>query len=104
MQKLAEQGEYQAIAKFTAPYIDRAYPLKREGDAFRFASNTFRIFDSRPLPEGAKIKDGTSFSQDRRGNWFLNVCIEVPVGPSRELSNGVEIGRASCRERVSSPV
>ena len=65
--------------------------LKREGDAFRFASNTFRIFDSRPLPEGAKIKDGTSFSQDRRGNWFLNVCIEVQTVEARAPVRGVGI-------------
>src|SRR6202158_4129864 len=37
--------------------------LKREGEAFRFAGNTFRVFSSRPLPEG-QIKDGTSFSCD----------------------------------------
>jgi len=35
--------------------------LKREGDAFRFASNTFRVFNSRQLSNG-KIKDGSSFS------------------------------------------
>ncbi|NWF46194.1 IS200/IS605 family element transposase accessory protein TnpB [Hydrogenophaga sp. D2P1] len=52
--------------------------LKREGDAFRFASNTFRVFNSRALPEG-KIKDGTNFSRDSRGNWFLNVVIDVAV-------------------------
>ncbi|WP_175764269.1 RNA-guided endonuclease InsQ/TnpB family protein [Burkholderia ambifaria] len=40
--------------------------LKREGDAFRFAGNTFRVFHSRALPEG-KIKDGTTFAQDARG-------------------------------------
>ncbi|MBC7415513.1 MAG: transposase, partial [Herminiimonas sp.] len=50
--------------------------LKREGDAFRFAGNTFRVFHSRALPEG-KIKDGTNFSRDARGNWFLNIVIEV---------------------------
>jgi IS605 OrfB family transposase len=50
--------------------------LKREGDAFRFAGNTFRVFKSRPLPKG-KIKDGTNFSRDSRGNWFLNIAIEV---------------------------
>ncbi len=52
--------------------------LKRSGDAFRFAGNTFRVFNSRPLPEG-KIKDGTCFAQDRRGNWFLNIVIEVAL-------------------------
>ena len=46
--------------------------LKREGEAFRFAGHTFRVFNSRPLPQG-KIKDGTNFSCDARGNWFLNI-------------------------------
>ena len=50
--------------------------LKREGDAFRFAGNTFRVFNSRALPAG-KIKDGTNFSRDSRGNWFLNIVIDV---------------------------
>lgn len=50
--------------------------LKREGDAFRFAGNTFRVFNSRALPAG-KIKDGTNFSCDSRGNWFLNIAIDV---------------------------
>ncbi len=39
--------------------------LKREGEAFRFAGNTFRVFHSRPLPDG-KIKDGTNFSCEHR--------------------------------------
>ena len=50
--------------------------LKREGDAFRFNGNTFRVFDSRSLPEG-KIKDGTNFSCDERGHWYLNIVVEV---------------------------
>lgn len=64
--------------------------LKREGDAFRFAGNTFRVFSSRPLPDG-KIKDGTNFSQDARGNWFLNITIEVPDVVARPINNGVGI-------------
>ena len=64
--------------------------LKREGDAFRFAGNTFRVFNSRTLPEG-KIKDGTNFSQDSKGNWFLNIVIEVANVPARELRSGVGI-------------
>ena len=69
--------------------------LKREGDAFRFAGNTFRVFHSRALPEG-KIKDGTNFSQDSRGNWFLNVVIEVEaVAPDARLPErgvGIDLG------------
>ncbi|MEC5218414.1 putative transposase [Actimicrobium sp. GrIS 1.19] len=65
--------------------------LKREGDAFRFADNTFRVFNSRPLPEG-KIRDGTNFSQDARGNWFLNIVIEVAVDVTvRQPIRGVGI-------------
>ena len=66
--------------------------LKREGDAFRFAGNTFRVFNSRPLPEG-KIKDGTNFSQDARGHWFLNIVIDVAVAPAdaRQPVRGVGI-------------
>jgi len=66
--------------------------LKREGDAFRFASKTFRVFNSRPLPEG-KIKDGTNFSQDSRGNWFLNIVIDVEaaVSDARRPVRGIGI-------------
>ena len=69
--------------------------LKREGDAFRFAGNTFRVFHSRPLPEGT-IKDGTNFSQDTRGNWFLNIVIEVAtVAPDARVplrGVGIDLG------------
>ena len=67
--------------------------LKREGNAFRFAGNTFRVFYSRPLPEG-KIKDGSNFACDRRGNWFLNIVIEVPVPQARlpVRAIGIDLG------------
>ena len=67
--------------------------IKREGDAFRFARNTFRVFNSRPLPEG-KIRDGTNFSRDARGNWFLNIVIDVPSAEVRlpVLGVGIDLG------------
>lgn len=66
--------------------------LKREGNAFRFAGNTFRVFNSKPLPDG-KIRDGTNFSRDRRGNWFLNIVIDtdVPTVAARTPARGVGI-------------
>jgi putative transposase len=64
--------------------------LRREGEAFRFAGHTFRVFHSRPLPEG-KIKDGTNFSCDARGNWFLNVVVEVPQAEARPVRTGIGI-------------
>ncbi len=70
-------------------------PLKgcdivRQGDMFRFAGKSFRVFYSRPLPE-RKIKDGTCFSRDKRGNWFLNIVIEVAETPVRPIEHGVGI-------------
>jgi len=64
--------------------------LHREGNAFCFAGNTFRVFYSRPLLEG-KIKDGTCFAQDSLGNWFLNIVIEVVEPPARPLERGIGI-------------
>jgi putative transposase len=64
--------------------------LKREGEAFRFAGNTFRVFNSRPLPDG-KIKDGTNFSCDARGHWYLNIVVEVAEAQARSRRNGVGI-------------
>jgi putative transposase len=64
--------------------------LKREGAAFRFAGNTFRVFNSRPLPDG-KIKDGTNFSCDARGNWFLNIVVEVAEADARPVCSGIGI-------------
>jgi putative transposase len=64
--------------------------LKREGTAFRFAGSTFRVFYSRALPEG-KVKDGTNCAQDARGNWFLNIVIEVADVPARAIRTGVGI-------------
>jgi putative transposase len=69
--------------------------LKREGDAFRFAGNTFRVFNSRALPAG-KIKDGTNFSRDGRGNWFLNIVIDVDavaIGARQPIKGvGIDLG------------
>ena len=64
--------------------------LKLQGQAFRFAGNTFRVFHSRPLPEG-KIKDGTSFSCDARGHWFLNIVVEVAAPEPRPVRCGIGI-------------
>lgn len=64
--------------------------LKREGGAFRFHGRTFRVFNSRPLPDG-KILDGTNFAQDARGNWFLNIVIEMADVPARQIQNGVGV-------------
>lgn len=69
----------------------RPAQIRQTQDGFRVSGTVFRIFKSRELPPAAKIKDGSSFAQDVRGNWFLNIVIEVPDTPQRELRNGVGI-------------
>lgn len=83
--------------------------LKRSGEAFRFAGNTFRVFNSRPLPQG-KIKDGSNFSRDARGNWYLNIVIEVEAAEARAPVRGVgidlglkEFAALSTGERIENP-
>lgn len=65
--------------------------IKETKDGFHFHGREFRVFKSRDLPAGAKIKDGTNFSRDARGNWFLNVCIEVEQPEQRQMNSGVGI-------------
>jgi IS605 OrfB family transposase len=65
--------------------------IKETADGFHFHGREFKVFKSRVLPAGAKIKDGTSFSRDTRGNWFLNVCVEVPDADARQIERGVGI-------------
>ena len=57
--------------------------LEETPEGFRFHSKHFRVFKSRNLPVGAAIKDGTNFAQDARGNWFLNVCVEIDEAEAR---------------------
>lgn len=65
--------------------------IRETPSGFHFHGREFKVFKSRNLPAGAKIKDGTNFSRDARGNWFLNVCIEVPDVAPREMQSGVGI-------------
>lgn len=69
----------------------KARNLRETASGFHFHGREFKVFKSRPLPPGAKIKDGGNFSQDARGNWFLNVCIEVAEAPARQIASGVGI-------------
>jgi putative transposase len=65
--------------------------IRETPSGFHFHGREFKVFKSRNLPAGTKIKDGTNFSQDARGNWFLNVVIEVADAAAREPSKGVGI-------------
>jgi putative transposase len=61
----------------------RAEAIRVVDGGFRYYGDVYKVFLSRPIPDNAKIKDGSSFSQDAKGNWYLNVVIEVPNAESR---------------------
>ena len=65
--------------------------LKSTPVGFHFNGREFKVFKSREIPIGAVIKDGTNFSQDSRGNWFLNICIEMADVAQRPINNGIGI-------------
>jgi putative transposase len=65
--------------------------IRETRTGFHFHGHEFKVFKSRDLPPGAKIKDGTNFSRDARGNWFLNVCVEVQEAQARAPVRGVGI-------------
>ncbi len=65
--------------------------LKSVGDAFRFHGHVFRVFNSRPVPEGSKIRDGSCFSRDARGRWYLNIVVEVANAPKQITGGAVGI-------------
>ena len=65
--------------------------IRETPTGFHFHGREFRVFKSRSLPDGAKIKDGTNFSRDARGNWFLNIVVEVETPEQRPMNVGVGI-------------
>ena len=84
--------------------------IKETPNGFHFHGREFRVFKSRQLPVGAKIKDGTNFARDARGNWFLNVCIEVDDVAAREPVKGIgidlglkEFAALSTGEKIENP-
>ncbi len=90
-------------------------PLKGQavrsvGEVCTVAGNDFRLFYSRPIPTGAKVCDGSSFAQDARGNWFLNLVLDLPEAPLRESQTavGIDLGlkdfaALSTGEKIANP-
>lgn len=84
--------------------------LKIKGEGFRFGKHDVKVFMSRPIPKEAKILCGSSFSQDTKGNWFLNVVVELPDVPLRPIKSaiGIDLGlkdfaTLSTGEKITNP-
>lgn len=69
----------------------RALSLRWLPEGLQCAGKLYRLFRSRELPVGAKIKDGSSFSQDARGHWYLNLVVEIADVALREPERAVGI-------------
>jgi putative transposase len=87
----------------------RGQCIKYKDGIFKYHGKNFKVFLSRPLPEG-KIKDGSSFSQDSRGRWYLNVVIEIQDKPltTQQGEIGIDLGlktfaTLSTGEKVEGP-
>lgn len=82
--------------------------IKREGDAFRFFGQTLRVFNPREFT--GRICDGSSLSQDAKGNWYLNIAVKVAEGAKREAVRavGIDLGlkdfaALSTGEKIENP-
>lgn len=72
---------------FAAP---RAFRIS--DDAVVVLGRKYRLWLSRPIPDGAKIKTA-DFAEDARGRWYFNVQIEVAEAVSKEGSTvAIDLG------------
>jgi putative transposase len=81
--------------------------IKPAEGGFKFNGVIYKVWLSRPLPDGAKILDDGSFSQDAKGNWYINIPVRVKCAETHTgkfvgidlglkdlavLSNGEKVG------------
>lgn len=75
----------------------RSQDVRFADGGFRFAGTVFRHWEDRPVPVDAEILDGSSFSADARGRWYLNVVVQIPkaeASPSMSAV-GIDLGLKS---------
>lgn len=90
------------------PLRKTTFQITKEG--VRYLGGLHKLGFSRPLPKDGKIIDGSSFAQDSRGRWFLNVALEVPDIDARmpQKAVGIDLGlkdiaTLSTGEKISAP-
>ena len=68
---------------------------KYKAGQIQFAGHKFSLWDSYGLSK-YELRAG-SFSQDTRGRWYFNVCVEVEVSPSAGTAAvGIDLGLKEC--------
>jgi hypothetical protein len=76
---------------FNAP---RAFRIDEASGSVVVLGRKYRLWYSRPIPDGAKIKTAC-FAEDARGRWYFNVQIEVAeatakAGPAVAIDLGLK--------------
>jgi transposase len=72
----------------------KASAVKISNGKISYNKKTFPFWNSRDLPEDAKIKTG-SFCQDKRGRWYLNIAFEseqIAILRNADNEIGIDIG------------
>jgi putative transposase len=92
----------------------KAAGVRIEKGVIRYCKKNFRYWNSRKLPEDAKIKCG-SFNQDARGRWYVSITFEseqlatrcgdqvlggdIGIKTLLSLSDGTKIDRPNLRQK-----
>ena len=71
------------------PFSNFARPAKIDGGKLTVMGRAYRLWLSRPIPEGGKPKSW-EFSTDARGRWYVNIQIELPE-PDKRVGEAVGI-------------
>lgn len=71
----------------------KASGIKIKPNGFAYAGRLYKVWMSRTLPEGARIKTG-SFSQDASGHWYINITFQMPDQHSVMMAKeiGIDLG------------
>ena len=74
------------------PFSNFKRPAKLDGGNLTVLGRTYRLWFSRPIPDGGKPKS-FEFSTDARGRWYVNIQVELPKAEKREGSAvGIDLG------------
>ena len=86
----------------------KAEQIKITPNGFVFRGVAFRVFAKRVVD--GTVVDGGSFSQDKLGNWYLNVVVKIAAAEMRNIRCGVgidlglkELATLSTGEKIANP-
>lgn len=74
------------------PFSNFKRPAKLDARGLTVLGRTYRIWQSRPIPENGKPKSW-EFSTDARGRWYVNIHVDAPEPDKREgAAVGIDLG------------